>query len=388
MDDNVVQRKNIILTMITFLADLTSHSHPFDECVKMSMNKRDVLQLNLYNSNSIFYTTGSEVDGEVVFNLESSQNDYKRIVVILEGKADVFFTHTSNSNAVNHYRETETFVKLTLILWDKTSRQLERGQVTFPFSFQLTNNGSLPSSLDSKDGRIRYTLIAKLIKENYIEACSVQAHINVRANVDINRPDLQKPRSASKEITAGCLCVGRDLINVTASIPRSGYCIVVDSIPIEVNVEPGVNQQLSSISASLIQRISCYAQGQPSTFNQVIAVETNYEMPKKGVAFTWNVPPLEIPDRAELTMSNCSLVQIKYFIRVEYRGRFMDTQHLDIPVIIGNVPLASSGRSNNGQLPQYLPTLTPFDEQGYQPPIIPNSGSGKHNGIQTEPLQP
>lgn len=339
----------------------------------MSKEREDTLELNLLNYRNSFYTTGSAINGEVIFNLVSSHNDYKKIVVIFEGRSEVYFT-LSSSNNVNHYRETESFLKHQVLLWERKNKELQPGSNLFQFSFQLSDNASIPSSLESRDGKIKYVLTAKLIRgtDNDIEASSVHKRINIQTNVDINRPDLQSPRSASKEATAGCFGIGRDLINITATIPRSGYCIMVDSIPIEVKVEPGARQQVQSLSACLIQRITCYAQGQPSVMHRVVSAESNFKIPRNGVQFTWSVPPLSLPDSAELTITNCSLVQMRYFVRVEYTANCMDRQHLDIPVIVGNVPL-STRRTNNESGGNYLPSLSSNDE-GYHPPPIPGSG--------------
>ena len=339
------------------------------------MAASDDLQIKLSGPEGVYYTPGSEVKGDIRLNLTVVQPHYKRITVSLIGKAEVYFALPVGSN-YRHFRESDTLIRLQTIAWEtdrNLGKQLSTGQHTFPFSIILPSNDRIPSSLEARDGKIRYTLEAKLIRgiDKEIEVAVAYTRISVQNRVDINRSDLLVPRSAQKESTAGCFCIGKGLLSVTATIPRSGYCFGIDTIPVKVQVEPGLRQQVDSITVSLIQRVQCYTQEQLSVSHNVISMETNIQMPRKGVSFTWNTPPLFIPNTVDLTLTNCDIVRLGYFIRVEFTSKCMDTQHVDIPVIIGNVPF--TGRDNDTDTKGiYIPTLLPVEQDShYRPPAIP-----------------
>lgn len=344
------------------------------------------LQIKLSGPEGVFYTPGSEIKGEIWLNLTVVQPHYKRITVTLIGKADVYFTVPVGNN-YRQFRDSDTLIRLQTIAWEtdrNLGRQLSTGQHVFPFSFILPSNERIPSSLEARDGKIRYTIEAKLIRgiDKEIEVAATYARILVQNRVDVNRSDLLAPRSVQKESTAGCFCIGRGLLSVTATIPRSGYCFGIDTIPVKVQVEPGLRQQVDSITVSLIQRVQCYTQEQLSVSHSVVSMETNVQMPRTGVSFTWNAPPLFIPNTADLTLTNCDIVRLGYFIRVEFTSKCMDAQHIDIPVIIGNVPF--TGRDNGIETKGvYVPTLLPVEQDSrYQPPVIPtfNNNEDKPNG--------
>lgn len=361
---------------------LCKHYHEEEWLLLMA---REQILVSLSQNKDSFYTPGSDVEGHATLHIEGSQLYYRRVTVTIIGRVEVYFTVLSGSE-MRHYQESETFFKRSLVVWGDgtTTSELTEGRYVFPFSFCLESDSPLPSSLDTRDGRIKYTIEAKLIRmgrtDAEIEAAATYTRINVRDNVNINRSDLLAPRSAQKECTAGFLCIGRGPITVTATLLRSGYCIVVDQIPVQVVVEPGLGQQLQSVGVSLIQRVTCYAQHQPSVLHRTMTQVTNVQMPRKGVSFTWNAPPLEVSDFLELTLTNCSLVQLGYFIRIEYTSRCIDKQVIDIPVIIGNVPLSTTTSNRDGTYTGtstqassgYQPTLSLSDGTvGYHPPAIP-----------------
>jgi hypothetical protein len=347
----------------------------------------ELLELKLSDSHTTFHTPGSDITGEVCLNLITPQPSYKRILIILTGAIEVYFTiPPASSGAANaqYFRETQTFINQQATLWDSSVKPLNKsGRHVLPFSFKLISDSStLPSSIETRDGKIRYTVQAKLIGgvDNEIEITTVYQRVKVRANVDINRTDLISSSSATTEATAGCMCLGRDIITVTATLQRTGYCIVIDSIPVDVQVTPGRSRQVNYLSASLIQRVTCRAQNQPSTCYRVIATETNTQVPGKGVSFNWAVPPLPVKDTLELSLTDCSIIQLTYFIRVEYRASFMTTQYVDIPVVIGNVPLSSRGLMTTTSQ-GHVPVLSPPEEEGhegYHPPSVPTSSSYQH----------
>lgn len=357
-------------------------------------------------SSSAAYTSGSEVTGEVTLIIGSEGRlseggKYKRVTVSVLGKVDVYFSTTQGGGGgggseARHFTESEVFFKRTIVLWEEgqNSTALNEGRYIFPFSLPLQpdSSPSLPSSLDSRDAKIKYNIEAKLIRSgvnggNEIESSASLKRIEIQNNVDINRSDFLSPRSAQKEILSGC--IGRGAITVTATVPRTGYCRVVDQIPVQVLIEPGRSVQLQYVSARLVQRISCHAQGQMSVLERLVSSFTNTHTPRKGVSFTWNVPHLVVPDQLELTMDGFSFVQIRYFVRVEYGAKCSKAQFIDLPVVIGNIPLSSANSSRVASLELSRTTsggggYQPAAATGYTPPVVPTAATEEKEEESTE----
>uniref|UniRef100_A0A1X7U4Z7 Arrestin C-terminal-like domain-containing protein n=1 Tax=Amphimedon queenslandica TaxID=400682 RepID=A0A1X7U4Z7_AMPQE len=337
----------------------------------------------------VLYTPTSEVAGEVLLSIREGSQDlkYKRVTVAVLGKVDVYFSvpQSGGGRDGRHFTESNTFFKKVLTLWEEgqsTTSINASGSYVFPFSLSLQSepNASLPSSLDCRDAKIRYNIEAKLIRNDTseIESASCFKRIEIQSNVDINRGELLSPRSAQKEIMAGC--ISRDNVTVTSTIARTGYCRVADEIPVQVIVEPGRGTQLQFISTALIQRITCYAQGQPSILERLVHSNANTQMPRKGISFTWNVPRFTIPDQLELSLDNFSYVHIGYFIRVEFGAKCIKAQWIDLPIVIGNVPLSSANSSRLSSMEVsrttsggggYRPVSGLIRSSGYNPPVIP-----------------
>lgn len=325
------------------------------------------------------YLIGSDITGDVIYKGSTGgKHRYKRITVSLVGKVDVYFFLPGESDTVRHFRESDVFYQAQMILWeaDSTSGSLPAGENKFPFSFPLVlraANKHLPASVESKDGRIRYTVEAKLIRdvENEIEAAVAYSRIPVKGIVEINRSDLLVPRAVQNERVVSQCCFSGGMLSVIASTPRSGYCVGKDGINVTVKVESDNAKKLNSITVSLIKKTACYAQGQPSISTDVLATKVNNRLPRGGVSFSWNVPAIEVPE-TDCTLTNCSIMHITYSIRTSFTGRCMNQQNLNLPLILGNVPLRKESleATCHYEFDSYRPSLT-ASVSHYEPPPIP-----------------
>ena len=319
---------------------------------------------------------GSDITGEVIYAANEEQTAFKRITVSLTGKASVYFFQEESNR---HYSDTDVFHTAHLTIWENSSGSLalSNGISKFPFKFSLISpaDKSLPASVECKNGRIRYTIEAKLVRnvENEIEAAAVQSKVPVAAIVDINRSDLLVPRAIQNDSAVNQCCFSGGVISVIASLPRSGYCISKDKINTVVKVESENAKKLTSITVSLMKKTTCYAKGQASNTIDTLAIQENTRLPRAGVSFSWNVPPIKVPE-TDCTLTNCTIVYIVYFIRTFFTGRCMTQQNLDLPLVLGNVTLREEGLDSfevtQGSLYGYRPSLSPSICQ-YEPPPIP-----------------
>lgn len=348
------------------------------------------------------YWVGSDISGEVVFRGTPTQPEYSRIIVNLIGKAEVYIYAASSDDVAGsdsnrqHYQESDVFYQHQLTLWESsastsghgnkstTSSSLPtEGTLKFPFTFSLTPHigKPLPASMECRDGKIKYTVTAKLIRNDEIEAAVAFTKIPVKVKVDINREDLIVPRATQNEVAVSQFCICQGELCFTTSIPRSGYCTGMDRICMVLKVDSNNANKLTSITSNLVKRTACYAESYPSINDTVLVSKQNTRLPRGGVSFSWNVPPINVP-KTDCSLTNCSIIKIHYFIRTTFTGWCMNTHHIDLPLIIGNLPYRQqqTGEQSLEPIPQlasssslsdYRPTL-PDSALHYEAPFVPS----------------
>ena len=350
--------------------------------MKMAVDLSFEVKLNPSFNQEGSYPVGSEVSGEVIFSTSTHETSYKRITVSLIGKAEVYFFLPTNSETNRHFRETDVFFQAESVVWERgrENPSLPIGISTYPFKFTLAPEEGktlLPASVECKEGRIKYTIEAKLIREmeNEIEASVARVKIPVTGRVDINRSDLLIPRAIQNEIAVSSGCFNGGTVSLIVSLLRSGYCVGQDKIKVVVKVESDNGKKLRSLCVSLVKRVFCYAQGQPSVTNTALVTNTNHRLPRGGVSFTWNVPAIPVPF-TDCTLTNCSIIRVTYFLHATFTGRCMETQDLELPIILGNVPyrgdsMESFETTQGSSTGEYRPSLSSLTHPYYQPPVIP-----------------
>ena len=339
-----------------------------------------------------YHVTGSDIAGKVTFKGNNViPADYKRITVSLIGKADVYFFFSGESDRGRHLKESDVFYHEQMIVWERNGELPKQETSEFPFTFSLmskSGENTLPVSAECKDGRIRYTVEAKLIRrevDREIEAAVAYSRVPVSVTVDINRPDLLVQRAIQNDTAVSQGCFGGGTLSLTSSLSRSGYCIGNDKIYVVVKVDSENANRLNSLSVSLLKCVTSYAQGQSSVTTDILTTQVNNRLPAGGVSFSWNAPPLSV-QQTDCTLTNCSIIRIHYFIRTSFSGRCINSQNLDLPIIIGNIPYHDKNTSESLETTHgsgYQPSLAPFGQQ-YEPPAIPfmsASSQSQHSGI-------
>lgn len=353
------------------------------------------LQLRLTRPSQQPYTVHTDIEGDVGISIDAPQGHYKKIIISLVGKAEVYFFHQAGEN-IRHFQQSDSFLQLHQVLWERdatSSNVLPKGAHSFPFRFTLedycsTTSTGIPSSIEGKDGRVRYMMEAKLVRglDSEIEAAVTQVRIPVVNVVGINRPDLLAPRSVQKDLTiTGLLCVSGGTISITATVSRSGYCVGSDSIPVSVEIDNSTSRSLSALSVELVRRDICRANGQPSLILTILGSQVNTHLPGAGISFSWNAPPITVPE-TDTTLTNCGIIQIHYYIRVSFKTKYSTPQELVIPVILGNVPF-EGGEGGEGHY-MYTPSLS-STAHNYEPPPIPKrygNESSPSKKVEREPL--
>ena len=173
---------------------------------------------------------------------------YKYISVTLKGKAKVKWTETRTSGAGEdqqtetiEYSEKEKYVDQSVVVWgNKDASQpsdIDSGTFNFPFQFTIPSN--CPPSFKTDVGEIKYRLVGEISKTG--KDHKVKTSLIMSSCVDLNKqPELSQPvnKSTTKEITT-CCCFSAGETEITLNMPRTGFCVVKDRIPITVECRNG-----------------------------------------------------------------------------------------------------------------------------------------------------
>ena len=285
------------------------------------------------------YLPGMIITG-TVFAVNDEPKNYKAINVKIAGFAHVQWTE-SRGRTTEIYKSHEDYITTFVNVWDKDTSagggQFPVGSYQFPFSLPLIGN-NIPASYEGSVGRIRYTIEARVVKDGLLKRDIVcESIIKVENIVKINRPNLLQPQTMEIQKTLCCLCCASGPIVITTSIPRTGYCVGLDSIPMEISVENGSSQQVRQIIVSIHKLVNYTAQGNCRIDRRTLATIAS-EPIRAHNTIIWQPSPLAIPD-TPATLTNCGILQVTYYLQIKATISWAINPSIKIPIFLGNVPL-------------------------------------------------
>ena len=321
------------------------------------------------------YHANSDVTGYVQLVTDEAKSGYKSIEITLRGYAKVRWSEQRGSGKRRRtvtYSSREDYFGQTAVLWSKETapgHQLAPGSYQFQFSLRFPGNPSdLPPPFQGSFGRIVYelegvivkTAVLKFDKRSTVELPFSPALVN--PNVV---PNVLEPKILQVQKTLCCLCCKSGPISITARMPRKGFCIGVDAIPFEVDIENGSNRRVRYLQAKLVKSVVYTAEGNHQYDHWTVAF-VNSDPIEPGRSLSWKPSLLAIP-ATEPTISNCRIIQLNYSLKVQGVISGAINPHVDFDLFLGNVPLNSTGQ----QLPAVPGSIEP-PSFGYQEPPIPS----------------
>ena len=167
-----------------------------------------------------------------------------------------------------------------------------------------------------------------------------ESTIQVANVVKINHPNLLRPRSVVMRKTLCCLCCASGPIVITACLPRHGYCVRQDSIPLEISVENGSSRQVQQIIASIHKLVKYKAQHNYHTNRHTLTSIASEPICAHNTII-WQPTPLAIPD-TPATLTNCGILQVTYYLQVKAAISWAINPSIKITLLLGNIPLAGT----------------------------------------------
>lgn len=335
-------------------------------------------KLQLTNPPSGVYFPGMNVTGIVIVATDEPK-DYKAIQVRIVGGAHVHWSESRGSGEhrhTQHYTSSESFVDTFIRVWDKDTSGggglFPTGSFQFPFSLQLVG-GNLPASYDGTHGRINYKIEARIMKEEGLLSgllkrdTHCEAYITLGNVVGINQPNLLQPLSMEVRKTICCWFCASGPIVITATVPRTGYCIQKDTIPVEVSIENGSNKSIRQIYVSIHKLVHYTAQGHHRYDNITVGSVASSGPIEAHHSTVWRPsPPLTVPDTV-VTSIGCGILQVNYTLHVVGAVSWALSPVIDIPLVLGNVPLEDQLGGPPQEIGFSQPPLT-----GFPPPSAPS----------------
>ena len=307
----------------------------------------------------------------------------------LKGKGKVEWTHevtrtvhegdeTKFVKETVEYDEKEKYADESVVVWGNKDAHHESsiGPGTFDFPFQLTIPPRCPPTFETDTGKIKYKLAAVASREG--DDDKAKTPLIMGSLIDLNaQPDLSLPveKSTVKEITT-CCCFSAGETEITFKMPRTGFCVVKDHIPVTVECKNG-SSKVITVRVELAQKIAYSADGQHKSDNKTIG------------DFTFEVQPSEtdtksselaLPSNVVLGFSS-KIIKVAHSVRLwldhswNLSGVFSEPP-VSVPVVIGNVVLDESAPQGPGAPPDsaaaaaYPPVPQSSGDPGYPPQAV------------------
>ena len=258
------------------------------------------------------------------------------------------------------YHSHEEYIANTAVLWSKDTApggKIESGSYQFPFSLKFQANGPLPSTFAGPYGKIVYEVEAVIVKTSALKfnkKFSVQLPFSPVVDPKLT-PEALEPKIQQVQKTLCCLCCASGPILLTARIPRTGFCIGIDAIPFEVDLENGSNRRVKQLRASLVRQATYFARGEIRIDQRNVSVLNSDAPIQPGTTTSWKPAPFSIPN-TEPVITTSKIIQLNYYFKVQACMDYAINPHVEFALILGNVPV--SGVEGSQPLPPSDPPAT------------------------------
>ncbi|XP_056428861.1 arrestin domain-containing protein 2 isoform X1 [Hyla sarda] len=302
------------------------------------------------------FSSGDAVSGKVLLELVSDCK-VESVKLHAGGYAKVHWTESRSAGSstayTQNYSDEVEYMdqKETLLQTDNgTLNVLPAGKHEFPFTFQLPEN--LVTSFEGKHGCVRYWVKAKLHRP-WSTVKKTKKDFTVIEPIDINTPDLLAPQAGTKEKIAHAWYSNLGQVSVTAKIDRKGYT-PGEVIPIFAEIDNCTSRTVMP-KAAIIQSQTFIARGTSKQKKSVVATMAGDAVPA-GKRETWHGRALKIPPLGP-SIIQCRIIRVEYSLKVCVEIPGSSKLLLELPLVIGTIPLHPFGSRTSSVGSQYSVNL-------------------------------
>ncbi|XP_075060828.1 arrestin domain-containing protein 2 isoform X2 [Mixophyes fleayi] len=320
----------------------------------MQFSKITDFTLDLCPSVYGVYTAGEILTGHVVLELCKTMS-ISALEVCARGLATVHWLETRSigmNTVYSDFTAHETYLRKRhhLIRDNGTLNVLPAGRHEFPFTFQLPE--TLVTSFEGKHGSVRYWVKAKLHRP-WSTVKKTKKEFTVIEPIDINTPDLLSPQAGTKEKIAHAWYCNLGQVSVTAKIDRKGYT-PGEVIPIFAEIDNCTSRTVVP-KAAIIQSQTFIARGTLKQKKSVVATLAGDSVPA-GKRETWHGRALKIPPLGP-SIIQCRIIRVEYALKVCVEIPGSSKLLLELPLVIGTIPLHPFGSRTSSVGSQYSVNL-------------------------------
>ncbi|XP_069734246.1 arrestin domain-containing protein 2 isoform X2 [Phaenicophaeus curvirostris] len=314
------------------------------------------------------YGSGELLHGRVQLELRGSLR-LRALEVCARGRATAHWVESRSVGLTTVYRDYtayQTFLhrRCQLIYDNGEVTVLPAGKHEFPFTFQLPE--TLATSFEGKYGSVRYWVKAKLHRP-WLTVKKVKKEFTVIEPIDINTPALLAPQAGAKEKLARAWYCNRGQVSVTAKIDRKGYT-PGEVIPIFAEIDNSTSRAVVP-KAAIIQTQTFIARGTKKQKSSVVTSIVGDSI-AAGKREVWHGRALKIPPVGP-SILHCRIIQVEYSLKVCVDIPGTSKLFLELPLVIGTIPLHPFGSRTSSVSSQYsvnLDWLSTIPEQPEAPP--------------------
>ncbi|XP_031430582.1 arrestin domain-containing protein 2 isoform X3 [Clupea harengus] len=228
---------------------------------------------------------------------------------------------------------------------------LAAGRHEYPFSFQLPEE-TLVTSFEGKHGSIRYWVKVKLHRP-WCTVRKIKKEFTVIEPIDINTPALLAPQAGTKEKNARVWYRNFGQVCVTAKIDRKGYT-PGEVIPVFAEFDNATSRSIVP-KAYITQTQTFIARG---TMKQKRAVVATLSGDPVGPSRreTWHGRAIKIPPVGP-SILQCRIIKVEYTLKVCVEVPGTSKLCLELPLVMGTIPLHPFGSRTSSVSSQYSVNL-------------------------------
>ncbi|XP_075467196.1 arrestin domain-containing protein 2 isoform X1 [Ascaphus truei] len=302
------------------------------------------------------FSSGAMVTGKVLLELVADTK-VESVKLHAGGYAKVHWTESRSAGSstayTQNYSDEVEYINLreTLLQTDNgTITVLPAGRHEFPFSFQLPE--TLVTSFEGKHGSVRYWVKAKLHRP-WSTVKKTKKEFTVIEPIDINTPALLAPQAGTKEKTAHAWYCNLGQVSVTAKIDRKGYT-PGEVIPIFAEIDNCTTRAVMP-KAAIIQTQTFIARGTVKQKKAVVATLEGDSV-AAGKRELWHGRALKIPPLGP-SITHCRIIHVEYALKVCVDIPGSSKLLLELPLVIGTIPLHPFGSRTSSVGSQYSVNL-------------------------------
>ncbi|TRY60166.1 hypothetical protein DNTS_003737, partial [Danionella cerebrum] len=299
------------------------------------------------------YSSGDVVSGKVVLEF-SGESNVESLKLHAEGYAKVHWTESrsagsSTAYTQNYSDEVEYLNRREVLLQADNGEltALPAGRHEYPFSFQLPEE-TLVTSFEGKHGSIRYWVKVKLHRP-WATVKKLKKEFTVIEPIDINTPTLLAPQAGTKEKMARIWYRNCGQVSITAKIDRKGYT-PGEVIPVFAEFDNATSRSVVP-KAYITQTQTFIARGTVKLKRSVVATLCGDIVgPRRRE--TWHGRAIKIPPVGP-SILQCRIIKVEYMLRVCVDVPGTSKLSLELPLVMGTIPLHPFGSRTSSVSSQY-----------------------------------